>query len=479
METPERTDNRHLRALARIRAKLLAVNPEPTLVGSDRLDSWKAIAEYLSRDVATVRRWEKSAGLPVRRVAGNRGHSVFAYRSEIDGWLKTTPSKTTQSDSDLAHDWSRRPSQTSVPALTAASAPAKTRPIWRWWVVTTAITVVLMSVAWRVRTSWGDDAPSNVDVRPDSIVATDANGAERWRYVFPGGERNVVLVDRQGKPARIFSGDDPGVLVGIAQRVRATPESGAGGQLLWLSLAGSLKRTFAFNDRLPFGSETFSEPWMLTDVVADPISGKRRLAVTAHHFHWWPSIVTVLDSQWTRRGTFVNSGWVLRLDWLSRDRLLLSGFSNARDGGMVALVDANALDGQSPPTDDAKFTCTTCPSGRPLRYIVFPRSEVNRLTASPFNRAVVEDLPDRIFVRTVEVPAPANGSTAVDVLYEFTRGLDLIRASYSDRYWEVHRALELQGKINHTRDRCPDRDGPRFIEMWEPASGWKTINTRH
>ena len=31
------------------------------------LESWKAIAAHLSRDVRTVKRWEKSEGLPVRR----------------------------------------------------------------------------------------------------------------------------------------------------------------------------------------------------------------------------------------------------------------------------------------------------------------------------------------------------------------------------------------------------------------------------
>ncbi len=31
----------------------------------DRLDSWKAIAEYLDRDPTTVMRWAKERGLPV------------------------------------------------------------------------------------------------------------------------------------------------------------------------------------------------------------------------------------------------------------------------------------------------------------------------------------------------------------------------------------------------------------------------------
>src|ERR1700760_1633430 len=55
----------------------------------DRLDSWKAIAAYLQRDERTVQRWERELGLPVRRVPGGRGRSVFAYLHEIEAWLKT------------------------------------------------------------------------------------------------------------------------------------------------------------------------------------------------------------------------------------------------------------------------------------------------------------------------------------------------------------------------------------------------------
>ena len=53
-----------------------------------RLDSWKAIASYLNRDLATARRWEKGLGLPVHRVGGV-GRSVFAYSTEIDAWLQS------------------------------------------------------------------------------------------------------------------------------------------------------------------------------------------------------------------------------------------------------------------------------------------------------------------------------------------------------------------------------------------------------
>ena len=53
----------------------------------ERLDSWKEIAAYLRRDLRTVRRWEKTRALPVRRVPGEGRQAVYAFRNEIEAWL--------------------------------------------------------------------------------------------------------------------------------------------------------------------------------------------------------------------------------------------------------------------------------------------------------------------------------------------------------------------------------------------------------
>src|SRR5262245_40977129 len=52
-----------------------------------RLDSWKEIASFFSRDERTVKRWEKERGLPVRRVPGKGKSVVFAYVDELKDWL--------------------------------------------------------------------------------------------------------------------------------------------------------------------------------------------------------------------------------------------------------------------------------------------------------------------------------------------------------------------------------------------------------
>ena len=50
------------------------------------LESWKAIAAYLKRDVSTLKRWEKSEGLPVHRHRHRVRSSVYAHPSELDDW---------------------------------------------------------------------------------------------------------------------------------------------------------------------------------------------------------------------------------------------------------------------------------------------------------------------------------------------------------------------------------------------------------
>lgn len=52
----------------------------------ERLESWKEISAHLRKSVRTIQRWEREAGLPVRRVKVGSKAVVFAYRSDLDKW---------------------------------------------------------------------------------------------------------------------------------------------------------------------------------------------------------------------------------------------------------------------------------------------------------------------------------------------------------------------------------------------------------
>ena len=54
-----------------------------------RLDAWKEIASYLRRSEKTVRRWEETEGLPIHRLAHERGSSIYAYPEELRSWWES------------------------------------------------------------------------------------------------------------------------------------------------------------------------------------------------------------------------------------------------------------------------------------------------------------------------------------------------------------------------------------------------------
>jgi TolB-like protein/Flp pilus assembly protein TadD len=62
-------------------------------LANNRLDSWKEIAAYLNKEVRTVQRWEKSLGLPVRRLAQGKQGTVFAYKLDLDAWWQESQTK--------------------------------------------------------------------------------------------------------------------------------------------------------------------------------------------------------------------------------------------------------------------------------------------------------------------------------------------------------------------------------------------------
>jgi tetratricopeptide (TPR) repeat protein len=56
-----------------------------------RLDGWKAIANFLGRERSTAIRWANDRGLPIHRVPGGRTGTVYAMRDELTAWLESEP----------------------------------------------------------------------------------------------------------------------------------------------------------------------------------------------------------------------------------------------------------------------------------------------------------------------------------------------------------------------------------------------------
>jgi hypothetical protein len=88
----------------------------------------------------------------------------------------------------------------------------------------------------------------------------------------------------------------------------------------------------------------------------------------------------------------------------------------------------------------------------------------------------VELTANRIIARTIE--RVRDTQFAGDAIYEFDKSLELVNASFSPLYWTMHQELEAEGKLHHSREQCPDKNGPREILLWERETGWKTVKIR-
>lgn len=417
--------------------------------GQARLTSWKEIAAYLGRDVRTVLRWHNERGLPVHRIPGGKGRSVFAYREELDAWLRGA----------------------QPAAADAAPAPPATAPrigLRRTLLPGFALIVLLAIVA---GLSFGRSRPEvqAVTLRGRALVATAADGRELWSTplasrgdMWLAGRRSVWIqdIDRDGVRDII-----------VALRIREEQIGPLRETLYCLTEKGQVRWMVTPDTRLRFGAGDFGPPWVTSDLVLFDADGRVRIAWALHHDVWWPGMVLFLGANGRIEDRFVNSGWITRLEVTADgNHVLAGGVSNARDAAIVAVLDARAPSGTSPEADASPFGCHQCPAGRPARYIVLPRSELNLQAGRALLDHKIEIRPDTVMLR---IPQDT-GNGAAEAIYELSSAFEVRRASFADVYWDWHRRLEGDGVIKHPAEACPERGGIT-VTTWHPALGWRNM----
>jgi len=165
----------------------------PTSVGpsDDRLDSWKEIAAYLDRDVTTVQRWEKREGMPVHRHVHDRIGSVYAFRADLDAWVRSRNLRTEQEIGSNA-------SSPNPPAQPPPSTISTSLTRWRFVLPLAAAGAALAIGAglWfqRMEYFW-----RNPIANAQFQTVTDFDGAEQAAAVSRDGHFVAFLSDRDGQ----------------------------------------------------------------------------------------------------------------------------------------------------------------------------------------------------------------------------------------------------------------------------------------
>jgi hypothetical protein len=419
----------------------------------------------------------------VHRVPGGRRGAVFAFRHEIDTWLRSR---------ELGAD--RDPAAASHPAITGPAPSTARKGAGRSVRVAAAVAAVLcLLVAAVVAATWGSRpgagarsaAPPRLDklgYDAREIVARASDGTVLWRYTTPRAIVTPIL--ETGSPpwyalADLDDDGRPEVLATVPLAVEGAEVPGqdlARDELHCFSADGRLLWKVRLEDELSFRAGHFGPPWLAGRVVAYRTREGWRIAWTQAHHTWWPSLLVVLDAKGTRLSTFVHAGSIralLALESNGRTYLLAGGVANPYRAAFLALLDAEAVRGHGPVPAGSAYECLGCSEELPLRYFLFPPSDINQVSGLPYN-SLVRIVPFGDEVEAFTMESNGNESSTAEMNFRFSRDLRLLDARSSDSF-AAHEQYERAGRLDHPVARCPWYRRPPPVREWTAAEGWRDI----
>jgi len=371
--------------------------------------------------------------------------------------------------------------------LPALPAPRPVRRAWPAFAAGIAVLAVIVTgTGWWLAHRPGE--PVRVSLAGDRLTAWDAKGRVAWEYVLP---EPAEIQPVQGSEAIAFqdlAGDGHRELLVLANRLPSTPAAASSPSLnavlfkqtvlYCFSDRGKLQWTYSPDAvKLPFNGRVFEGPWRALAMLFTPREQGKYIWISFVHNTWWPDFVMRIDARGGATMAYLNSGSLASLAYVrntSGGYVIAAGTNNGYGSAVVAILGEN-----DPPTVSPQVSGTPYGydrwAGGPYMYFVLPPSELFRMSGEAFHvGAAVQVSGDRIQVQTNESKDPSGSAPFLLGFYEFSQDFKLLSASFSDTYWTLHRRLELEGKIHHTAEQCPDRNIAGRVRLWLTNRGWTT-----
>lgn len=415
------------------------------------LSGWQAIAGYLGVEKTTAQRWEKTAGLPVKRLPGRKG-GVFAYAEELQAWRNGDAGRreTEHVVEAAAEDRNRVRSGRQTVTFSV--------PVWALWASLVGV-LAAGSVYWMVS---GPGAPVSAYQRGPQLVMVDEHDREVGRYRL----RNPVNPIREN--SQLWAGDLSGEGEGLLY-AESPEDLSLGNTLIFFSRRGRPVWQFrpgrAVKDLRTSYDAAFTI-WHFR-VLKEKQRGDR---VAVESVHWWsyPAQVAVLDSKGKLLSEYLHSGHLRGLDAVDLDGtghllLLAVGVNNGFEAATLVLLDPDRMSGASAVPEGDIHKLVGLATGRERCVVLFPRSCVSKY--DEFNIAdEVRVVGGRIEVSVSEGISAENSG---HILYQFDRHFRVIGVTLGSDYAGRHREMELAGKLDHPFDwREAQRLGEAVHVVW-------------
>jgi hypothetical protein len=431
-----------------------------------QLTSWKEIAQYLGRDIRTCWRWEKQYGLPVHRVDSESPKSrVYAFKDELDEWLRRTKHSRTIGQKNSVH-----------------------RPSWKYILfigipALAAVGVILLLILPKIS---GPTEPADFRIKGTALVILNEQGKELWRYET--GLENLSDENhyrrsfqfRQAKdsigghqlPNLILKDINSDGKIEVLFSTQTKDEMGEG-ELICFNNRGDELWRFKAGREMKFGSMVYSDDYRICgfDTFDIDNDGNLEIFVSSLQNPHWPTQLVSLSSQGKVLGEFWNSGHLsdfafADLDKDGRVEILFAGLNNEYQKGCLVIFEADRIGGSSPQMRD-EFRCPELDRGSEKYYILFLRTDVD-IIAYP-----VEAVGGLNILKNMNISLTAAVSK---IMYTLSPDLVMESVTFSHGFMQLHNEAVAEGKIKSTMDEKYRADIKNGI-LYYDGQGWTSKPT--
>jgi hypothetical protein len=429
--------------------------------GPDRLDGWKSIASYLGRSVRTAHRWERELRMPVHRMSTGRGEVAFGVPSELDAWRRqlelTATGREALTDGPTTADDSLRAREDGVAAAASPSVPAEPAQrvgspragySRRWLFGAAGLMLVIAACVAMLRPHV---QTASVSVADGTLSTFDASGHRLWSHVFASpldtkAYEDFKVVGYETSRVVDIDGDGRNEVILLSNPGRTSSEG-----LYVFDDDGSVLFTHAPRRTVHYDQE-YSAPWPPERFfVSRGPRNATSIWLVSHHYQEFPCVLEKLDPRGHLLGEYWSDGYISALAFTSfagKSAVLVGSVNNEWRGASLAVLDEAAPTGAAPAVNP-KYSCRDCPPGRPLKYIVFPRTALpealGRLAkVSQINVERTGHFRVEVYQDAGPVFAEAGGS-GPNTYYGFDADLRIVTAEYGSTYEAAHNLLRARG----------------------------------
>jgi len=294
--------------------------------------------------------------------------------------------------------------------------------------------------------------PADFRAEVSTLVVTDGQGVELWRYQFPSRFAHGVYDSRDAIRRCVFADIDGDGSVETLFVYMPLTFSSVGATLHCFSENGTIKWQFTPGRYIKEDTgREYYPPYFISNVQVVPIPGSApRILVSSNHYLHNPNQIAMLDGKGNLISEYWHSGHLLSIVRADVDddgipEILLAGVNNGYGLATLIILDPRDVRGASA---QPLRQLLGCEPGTEKAVVLFPRTCLS--LGAPYNRAhsVWVTTEDRIVVPVIEGVSEAKNPGVM--IYELDFELNVVSARPDSHLQEAHRLLEAEGTLDHS-----------------------------